>query len=132
MQNIQKTREMMGQIGAACVEIVRGCELAQSQPIDVDSLDELVLALGELHKNAQKLRENAMSSINPALDHDGKTEPANEVPADPVCKCGHKKTDHMPEGPFLHALCIHCECEGFEEWSEVERLRSHPAHPLNK
>ena len=116
MQNIAEIREMLGQIGGACVEIVRGCELAQSQPIDVDSLDELVLALRELHANAQKLRENAMSStINPALDHDGKTEPANEAPAAPVCKCGHPKNDHMAEGPFLHALCCRCECDGFEK-----------------
>lgn len=116
MLNIHKTREMMGQIGGACVEIVRGCELAQSQDIDVDTLGELVFAFRELLKNAETLRENAMSStINPALDHDEKTEPANDAPAPEVCKCGHPKTDHMAEGPFLHAICIRCECDGFEQ-----------------
>jgi hypothetical protein len=119
MQNIQKSKEMLAQIGAACVQITMGCGEAQER-LDSEellpALQELEYALGELYTNARKLRESAMSTtIDPALDHDGKTEPANEVPADPVCKCGHRKTEHMAEGPFLHALCVRCECDGFEQ-----------------
>jgi hypothetical protein len=136
---------MLGQIGAACLHITRGCEDFQKEVDSAEvlpALQELEHALAELYTNARKLRQNAMSielgecqedaascdcswhenlkraeesHIDPALDHDGKTEPANEVPADPVCKCGHKKTEHMAEGPFLHALCVRCECDGFEK-----------------
>jgi hypothetical protein len=87
MQNIQKSKEMLAQIGAACVQITMGCGEAQER-LDSEellpALQELEYALGELHTNAQKLRENAMSStIDSALDHDGKTDPANEAPEPP-------------------------------------------------
>ena len=92
-----------------------GCQDAQHREFDIDLVRELAIALGELHANARKLLEIAMSStIDPAKDHDGQTEPANDAPAAPVCKCGHAKNDHMAEGPFLHALCCRCECEGFQ------------------
>ena len=140
MQNIQETREMLAQIGAACVQITLGCQDCQRPENEEEllpALQELEYALAELYTNARKLRENAMSTgkldsvnvvrvflgayekgraeIEAELDHDGKTEPANEVPPDPVCKCGHRKTEHMAEGPFLHALCVRCECDGFQE-----------------
>jgi len=130
MQNIQKSREMLAQIGAACVQITLGCEHAQKELDSVQfvlSLQELEYALGELHENARILRESEMSRLKVEADvHDGKTEPANEPPVEPVCKCGHPKTDHMPtswqpeidrllEAPWRHAICIRCECEGFEE-----------------
>lgn len=59
MENIAEIRGMLGQIGGACAEIVRGCELAQCVDFDVDTLDEMVLAFRELLSNAEKLRENA-------------------------------------------------------------------------
>jgi hypothetical protein len=129
MQNIAEIRGMLGQIGAACVQITLGCEDCQHAQFDVDVLSELESALGALHENAKKLRENAMSidKFAPVDEpdseivelfegtHDGDTQPTNALPEQPVCKCGHPKTDHMHEGPFMHAVCIRCECEGFEQ-----------------
>lgn len=101
MQIIQKQREMLAQIGAACGEVVRGCEEAQVIEIDIDTLDSLVVALRELLANAEKLRESTMSTR--------KTEPTHDVFS--VCICGHSYADHMPGG---FSCCIHCECEGFQ------------------
>lgn len=123
MQKIANTRETLGQIGAACVELARGCERAQLAELAVDDLDVLVVALREVLGCAEKLRENAMSSaIDAASDHDGDTQPANEPPAPPVCKCGHLEREHMPPLPLPGAdvlrtarnICIFCECERFE------------------
>lgn len=52
--------EMLAQIGAACMHVVRGCEEAQKEPEPLQvllSLRELEYALGELHANSTKLRE---------------------------------------------------------------------------
>ena len=61
MQNIAEIRQMLGQIGGACVQITLGCEDCQHREFDVDVLEELEAALLALHENAKKLRENAMS-----------------------------------------------------------------------
>ena len=84
MQNIQKVQEMLAQIGAACVQITLGCRDAQNEPDAMQlflGCQELEHALGELHANAVKLTESARpTAIDPALDHDGDTQPANEIP----------------------------------------------------
>jgi hypothetical protein len=132
MQNIAKTREMLGQIGAACVQITRGCEHLQSTEIGVDELDYLVVAFRELLANAESLRcmnmnggqEKSVSreTLDPALDHDGDTQPSNDPPAEPRCKCGHTHREHMPldfNGPASEphipaGCCIFCPCERFQ------------------
>jgi hypothetical protein len=81
MQNTQKVREMLAQIGGACVQVTLGCEDCQHADFEVDVLEELAHALGELHKNAQQLLVMASSdTIDPALDHDGDTQPGHDAP----------------------------------------------------
>ena len=53
-------KEMLDQIGRACLQLVLGCQRAEneSDPVQVlRSLRALEQALGELHSNATKLRE---------------------------------------------------------------------------
>src|SRR5258706_14667150 len=88
MQNIQKSREMLAQIGAACVQITLGCQQAQNEPDPVQlflGVQELEYALGALHENAVKLRE----SIDPERDHDGDTQPQGFEPPMLKCTCGY-------------------------------------------
>lgn len=84
MQNTQKVREMLAQIGGACVQITLGCQDAQSEPDAMQlflGCQELEHALLELHANAVKLTESARpTTIDPALDHDGDTQPGNDAP----------------------------------------------------
>jgi hypothetical protein len=80
MQNTQKVRAMLAQIGGACVQITLGCGDCQERPFDVDVLVELENALLELYKNARTLRHSASSTIDPALDHDELTEPGGGWP----------------------------------------------------
>ncbi len=75
MENTQKVRDMLAQIGGACVQITLGCEDCQHQAFDVDVLAELENSLLDLYKNAKTLRHSASSTIDPALDHDGDTQP---------------------------------------------------------
>lgn len=121
MSNIAKQREIFGQIGAACVELLRGCEYAQLTELGIDQWGYLEGALEEMLANVKKARENAMSSINSALDHDGDTQPANAPPTPELCKCGHLEREHMPPlhhpGDVLRTgrnICCLCECERFE------------------
>lgn len=113
MQNIANVRVGLAQIGASCAEIVRGCEQAQAQEFELDELDSMVVAFRELTAYAEKLRGNAMSSaIDPELDHDGDTQPANDLPEQVVCRCGHTRDKHML--PPFESCCVYCECGGFE------------------
>lgn len=125
MQNIANARETIGQIGRAASEFVRGCEMAHTD-FGVDTVDEMIAALREMLKTAELVRESmASSSIDPTLDHDGDTQPSNDLPDQPVCKCGHAHRHHMPnsfsswtETETVHVdvagCCIFCDCERFE------------------
>ncbi len=62
MQNIAKIRETLGQIGAACVELTRGCEHAQAFDIGLDERDYLVVALREMLACAEKMRDSAVTT----------------------------------------------------------------------
>ncbi len=79
MENTQKVREMLAQIGGACVQITLGCEDCQHQAFEPDVLVELENSLLELYKNAKTLRDSA-SGIDPELDHDELTQPGGMWP----------------------------------------------------
>lgn len=126
MQNIAKARETIGQIGLAASEFVRGCEMLHTDLV-LDGVDDMIIALREMLKNAESVREMVKSSgIDTDLDHDGDTQPSNDPPEQPVCKCGHQQRHHMPnsfsswtETETVHVnapagCCIYCSCESFE------------------
>ena len=78
MQNITKTREVLTQVRFCCLEIAHGCEQAQTNDLGSNELQILAAALFEMHELVKKLVK-----IDPALDHDGDTQPSNEKPEPP-------------------------------------------------
>jgi hypothetical protein len=123
MQNTTKTREVLTQIRLCCLEIAHGCEQMETHEFRPEDLDMLARAVWELH-----LAVKPIVKVNPELDHDGDTLPANEPPEQPVCKCGHAHRDHMPASftaepsgaiaaamlGFSAGCCIYCLCERFD------------------
>lgn len=113
MQNITKTREMLAQVGFACLEIAHGCERAQTVEYNARELEMMAIALFELHAAVEKMLTSSLI--------DGDTLPSSELPAAPLCKCGHERRKHMPPlgttsivVDTVAGCCIFCDCEGFE------------------
>lgn len=79
MQNITKTREVLAQVRLCCLEIAHGCEQLEEAEFTNMQLDELAKAVWELH-----LAVKPLVNVDPALDHDGDTQPANEKPEPPI------------------------------------------------
>jgi hypothetical protein len=81
MQNTTQIHEQVEQLRLASLELAHGCGLAIEIGVTVEDIGLLVVALEEMHGHAKKLL--ASMTIDPALDHDGDTQPSNDKPTDP-------------------------------------------------
>lgn len=84
-------KQTIAQVGMACRELAFGCEQA-SEPervLELEDVEMLAGAIHEINEVAKKLLEQMKASIDPALDHDGDTQPGGLEPPMLKCPCGY-------------------------------------------